>query len=496
MKVLIAAVLLRAVGAAPLRSGVTPDDKRELLPLKLRKARLNSVGLHKWAIEAVAWPLMEKRKHNQIREFTAQLQASQWQTPDALLSLQQERLTPLLLHCREHVPAYQQSLQAFTKEQIEKDPMGVLKSLPVLSKRQFREQSERYRADNRPDVIANSTGGSTGVPLRFYMDRPQVESYEAARWRGLSWYGITPGSRSVMIWGNRPNMAASALKKQSLYEWGLKNRITISAYDLSLENIPGAVKKISRFSPEYLYGYANGLDALATLMLNRGLTYPKKLKAVVSTAEDLLPEAKKRIEAVFDCPVVNEYGAKDAGILGYTCEKGHLHLTVENGIFELLDPVTLEAAAPGERGVLAVTDLHNYAMPRLRYLLADVLSIAQDPCACGRGLPVADSINGREETLLQAADGTLVHGSVVCVLARQYPSIARFQIEQVAPDRAILRLERDHPTDEGAAELQFYLEKALKGVKVELEDPAEIKPEASGKYRYAIRRFELQNIEQ
>ena len=103
MKVLIAAVLLRAVGAAPLRSGVTPDDKRELLPLKLRKARLNSVGLHKWAIEAVAWPLMEKRRHNQIREFTAQLQASQWQTPDALLSLQQERLTPLLLHCREHV---------------------------------------------------------------------------------------------------------------------------------------------------------------------------------------------------------------------------------------------------------------------------------------------------------------------------------------------------------------------------------------------------------
>ena len=43
----------------------------------------------------------------------------------------------------------------------------------------------------------------------------------------------------------------------------------------------------------------------------------------------------------------------------------------------------------GERGVLAITDLHNYAMPRLRYLLADVLSIAQDPCACGRGLPVA-----------------------------------------------------------------------------------------------------------
>ena len=214
------------------------------------------MGLHKWAIEAVAWPLMEKRKHNQIREFTAQLQASQWQTPDALLSLQKERLAPLLLHCREHVPAYRQSLQAFTKEQIEKDPIAVLKSLPVLSKRQFREQAESYRADNRPDVIANSTGGSTGVPLRFYMDRPQVESYEAARWRGLSWYGITPGSRSVMIWGNRPNMAAGALKKQSLYSGGLKSRITISAYDLSLENIPGAVKKIGRLSPEYVrYGF-------------------------------------------------------------------------------------------------------------------------------------------------------------------------------------------------------------------------------------------------
>ena len=452
------------------------------------------MAVHKWAIEHLAWPAMEKKKGNQIRKLQKELEKTQFASPQELEALQRQRLSRLLLHCKEHVPAYGALLKDVGREELEKEPLAVLGKLPILTKQQFRDHSEDYRADNRPQVIANSTGGSTGIPLKFYMDRLQVESYEAARWRGLGWYGITQGSRSVMIWGNRPNLSAKALAKQNVYEWALKNRITVSAYDLSLDNIQAVAEKIRRFRPEYLYGYANGLDALATLLLRKGISGQMGLKAVVSTAEDLLPEAKQRIEAVFGCPVVNEYGAKDAGILGYTCPEGHIHLTVENAIFEILDPVTLQPVAPGERGILAVTDLYNYAMPRLRYLLGDVLTLSQERCPCGRNLPSLSGINGREETLLRAKDGTLVHGSVVCVLARQYDSIARFQIDQVTPEKAILRLERSRKTTEGARELKYYLEKTLKGVTVEVEDPARIQPEASGKYRYAIRRFPLEEM--
>ena len=63
---------------------------------------------------------------------------------------------------------------------------------------------ESFIADDadRSTLIANNSGGSSGHPVQFYMNRHTVEYYEAARWRGLSWYGITPGSRSLLIWGN------------------------------------------------------------------------------------------------------------------------------------------------------------------------------------------------------------------------------------------------------------------------------------------------------
>ena len=37
-----------------------------------------------------------------------------------------------------------------------------------------------------------------------------------------------------------------------------------------------------------------------------------------------------------------------------------------------IDPITLQPLSAGRTGTLAVTDLNNFAQPRLRYLLGDV----------------------------------------------------------------------------------------------------------------------------
>ena len=70
------------------------------------------------------------------------------------------------------------------------------------------------------------------------MTRDQVESYEAARWRGLSWFGITYGSRSLMVWGNPVELNANQQRKQRMREQLLKNRRILSAYDLRPEDAP------------------------------------------------------------------------------------------------------------------------------------------------------------------------------------------------------------------------------------------------------------------
>ena len=219
--------------------------------------------LHKYMIEHLLYPAMEQHKGNQIRAILNELQLSQKANAPAV---QYQRLIKLLLHCKQHVPAYAGLLP--DDSVILTDPMAVLRTrIPLLPKTNFQQNPEAYLADDIPasSRIANCTGGSTGQPVHFYMTRHQVESYEAARWRGLSWYGITQGSRSVMLWGSPIELSKQAQLKNRLKESLLKNRRILSAYNLTEQDLTKHVRFLEHYRPEYLYGYATILTAFAQM---------------------------------------------------------------------------------------------------------------------------------------------------------------------------------------------------------------------------------------
>lgn len=452
------------------------------------------MDLVKGIIEHGVYPAMELLKGNHIRANLKELKQSEKKTAEELRALQREKLKKLLLHCVEQVPAYRP--YGALRELIRQDPKAALAQIPFTTKEDLRSHGDDYISSDRSkdSLIANRTGGSTGEPLGFYMDRYMVEYYEAARWRGLSWWGITPGSRSVMVWGNPFELSAGEQKKYQRKERWLKNRITISAYELSPEHLEETLRTIDSFRPEYLYGYATALTALAELMRQQGKRLRFRPKAIVSTSETLYPWQKTLLEEVFLCGVANEYGARDAGILAYSCPKGEMHLTAENAWIEFVDPITGKACAPGTIGSVVVTDLNNFCAPRLRYRLNDLSGWAEETaCVCGRGLPLILPVEGREDSMFQRVDGGLVHGNAFNQAARSHGEILRFQIQQDAPDRAILRVVlRQEETGKAAADqLLAQAQELLPGTAIQLELCRETPKSASGKERYAIRNFPL-----
>lgn len=443
------------------------------------------MSFHKFCIEHILYPAMERCKGNHIR---ANLRALQQSEKGGAQQLQKERLAQLLLHCKQHVPAYR-TLDA-SEQEIRNDPLRVLREkVPALDKHTFQTNAQSHLADNIPSEqrISNCTGGSTGQPIHFFMTRQQVETYEAARWRGLSWYGITPGSRSVMLWGSPIELSK---QKQRINRWKeslLKNRRILSAYQLSETDMREHLRFLEKYKPEYLYGYATILTAFAQMIVRQKLQVRFSLKAVVSTSETLADWQRELLEQVFHCPVANEYGARDAGILAYSCPQGGIHITAENCVIEVLDPITHEPVEPGKSGVLAITDLHNYVQPRLRYMVGDLGTIAQTPCKCGRALPVLAHIDGREDDLLIGPSGNLVHGNIVGQLLRPLPGVEAFQFRQHTPQTATLLIvmAADSKLDEQTVLMQ--LAKVLPDTKIEIKYVDEIAPTASGKMRYAIR---------
>ena len=61
-----------------------------------------------------------------------------------------------------------------------------------------------------------------------------------------------------------------------------------------------------------------------------------------------------------------------------------LHLSDENLVVEIAERGT--PVPNGGTGEVVITDLHNYAMPFIRYQSGEVASMARGRCMCGRGL--------------------------------------------------------------------------------------------------------------
>ena len=443
----------------------------------------------KFGIEHALYPYMEKKKGNKIRYYTKKLQESEALPLEDLQVLQEMKLKELLLHCAENVPAY----AGLDKAQIAADPYKALQSIPPLDKKTFRADPERYLAKNTPDgaLIANKSGGSTGSPVHFFMDRQQVEQYEAARWRGLGWYGITNGSRSVMVWGSSIELSPEARKAHDREDKWLKNREVLSAYELSEDDGQKYIDYLNSYRPEYLYGYSTALTAFAKAIEKAGKEKLKiRLKAIVTTSETLFPWQTEYLAAVFGCPIGNEYGARDAGILAYSCPCGSMHVTAENAVLEVLDPKTLQPLPKGESGIFAITDLTNRVQPRLRYMVGDTGTLLEGGCACGRTLPLMKAPEGREDALLVAEGGRLVHGNFANQIIRDYPMVSGFQLIQHTPETATLRLAGD-PAAIPEETIVSLIAKNLPGVTIKTEYTDHIEPAPSGKIRYSVREFDL-----
>ncbi len=450
------------------------------------------MDLIKAGIERVLYPLMEKRKGNRIRPYLRELLASERLAPEEVESLRKEKLSRLLVKCAETVSAY--SALKGKMDLIATDPEAVLRGLPILTKQDYMRNPDAFLAagTDPSTLIKNKSGGSTSEPVTFYMNRITVEHFEAARWRGLSWYGITPGSRCVMIWGNPLEMNQQQFRKYRMKEKWLKNRIAFPAYSLKPEAMPDYLDTINRYRPEYFYGYSSALYTFATLMQERKLALSFKPKVVVSTSETLQDYQRERIAAVFGCPVVNEYGARDGGMIAYQCPKGGMHLCAENLWLELVDEKTGEPVAEGESGIVLVTDLNNLSQPRLRYRVGDRATRSDERCACGRGLPLLGAIDGREDDMFLRVDGQFVHGHAFNHVARAMGVLEKFQIVQEAPERALLKMvPKPAATQADLAKFIRDIEGLLPGTVIATEVVEDIPPTASGKYRYAIRRFPL-----
>jgi phenylacetate-CoA ligase len=445
-------------------------------------------GLYTRIASHLLFPLQERVKRHDSVPQRRELERTQWLAPDEIDALQLARLREFLVRAGREVPYYERLFESSGFDPHSIASIADLAPLPFLDKPAIRANVDDLKSRAAGPLVKYNTGGSSGEPLVFYMGMGRVSHDVAAKWRATRWWGVDIGDPEIVLWGSPVE-----LTRQDRYR-AIRDRLfrtwLLPAFQMSRAQMDQYCDDIRRIRPRMVFGYASAVALLARHARDRGRRLDDLgVKVVFTTGETLYPDQREIIEAVFGAPVANGYGSRDAGFIAHQCPKGSLHLSAEHIVVELVG-ADGRRVSPGESGEIVVTHMATGDFPFIRYRTGDVAVASGQRCACGRGLPVLDEVQGRSTDFIRTASGNQMHALALIYEVRDKPGVRAFKFIQ-AEDLSLELLLAGGP--ELTADVEARIRDGLirrmgPGTVLAIRRVNEIPPEKSGKYRYVVSR--------
>jgi phenylacetate-CoA ligase len=434
--------------------------------------------MNKYVVKNILFPLHEALcKRSTFRLFKNMVLRDSL----SLRQIKQEQslnLEKLLVHCRDNVPFYKEILGGGKLSE------EIFKALPLMEKNEIRKNNKGLRATNyRQKLISMSTGGSSGVPLQFYVDRGRLAHDKASRLRYWHWWDVECGDREIILWSSPNELSAQNFLKAIRDK--LFNSVLLSARKLDSLSLGQYVDMINKIKPVSIYGYAGAIFLLAKHILSKQMSLTHSPQVIFATGEVLLDIQKQAIESAFGCRVVKEYGARDVGLIAHECSEGNLHIN-EDIILEVVDS-NGDILEDGKSGEIVATNLKSYGMPFLRYKTGDLGSIINVECACGRKSSILGELLGRSNDFLVKSDNQKVHSSIMNHIFRDIKGVEQFKVIQNNYHNFLIDIVKETHSEINADYISSRFSNIFGSeTKVYLNFVEEIKPEDSGKHKYVI----------
>jgi phenylacetate-CoA ligase len=443
-------------------------------------------GLYTKLASAGLFPLHERLKGHDSVAVRRRLERSQWRSTADILAEQTDRLRDFLTDIGRRVPYWRKLFQ-----ELGFDPKGVtsaqdLQRLPLLTKTAIRAHTEDMKAQGHGPLTRYNTGGSSGQPLVFYIGKARKSHDVAAKWRATRWWDVDIGDREAVIWGSPIEHGTQDRIKQ--WRDSLMRSTLLPAFEMSETRLDEFVAWLRRERPTMLFGYPSALSYIAGHAKSKGVRLDGLgVKVAFVTSERLYDEQRSAIEAAFACRVANGYGGRDAGFIAHECPQGGMHLSAEDMVVETVDPQG-RAVAAGQAGEIVVTHLATADFPFVRYRTGDIGVLDDQPCRCGRGLPLLRDLQGRSTDFVVAADGTVMHGLALIYVIRDLDGVDGFKVTQETRTLTRVELVAQAGFDGRQVDLivQGFKKRLGPDVEVRVDMVKAIAPERSGKYRYIV----------
>lgn len=171
---------------------------------------------------------------------------NQFITKMQLQELQFKKLKRLLTHAYNNCPFYTHKFEEAGFNLNQFNDLKDIQKVPFLTKQEIKDNLESLTATNIPinrrEVL--NTGGTTGMPMKFYRDRDTKNLMYAMDLRTIRMYGCNLGSKKAWIWGLKEEDEHLDFRNNGFKSKFLKNTVWYNGFDMN----PDSMKKFALFS--------------------------------------------------------------------------------------------------------------------------------------------------------------------------------------------------------------------------------------------------------
>lgn len=305
--------------------------------------------------------------------------------PVATIKEQQfQRIKELVLLAYNEIPVYRNKYQAAGFSPDDLRSFDDIEKIPVITKPELIAAFPHECLNpnyEREHLYPTRSSGSSGQTLLIRVDE---EAILKDTMQGIRQFAFQSGFRYK---------AEDLLAHVYTVPWWY-NSVAGSFKTAFISNVipPARVAEHLRtIAPEILSCYPSNLEAL----VQYGDIFKDSLYLAVTHSEYSSRCARDEWSQRLGCPVLDEYSSEEGTRIALELPCGHYHICEDTVHMEVLDPATLKPQKAGESGLAVITNLLNTAMPFIRYVQGDCITLPEAKANCSINWSHIVSIDGR-----------------------------------------------------------------------------------------------------